>query len=636
MAYSLMLKGQISVETTSGIQLTTTGSAQVELTGDWQNAGALTPEFGTLTLDGTGNQNVLNTSGSFYNLTVNKTGGEAILSGDINIQGGTLSILNSDLTLNGFIVTFDGTATLNETPGNTAKGTSGYLTTTRTLNGASAGDIAGFGLDISPNNDFGSTEIRRSHAAQTIYSNSAILRTYEIIPTNTGFTADVVFTYDQSELNGQTEGNLSLFRSVDGGTNWTSINGNLNTTNNTLTAQGVELSGLFTLSDAPPAATLDLAVMLQGRVTFNGVYTVDLYDETGTFLIQSYVPTANSAGSIIINGIAPDRYRLAVKNSIFLQTVASVDLMAGTNQIAAGTLRAGDSNNDNFVTITDFSILATTFNLAAGESGYDDRADFNDDNLITTTDFSLLASNFNTAGDEPLLSLLDLEERNEEPLIAEQVNVRFDAPNTPIQIGQEFQVQIIAESQAQTIDAIANYFQFDPTHLELMDIIWGEALPVQLANQVEQDGQVTLVAGALESFPSGKVGVATLIFKALEAGTTSISPDWDGKFQPEATFHGNSILGEVLAANIVIEGAPFEAQIYPVPTNGFLTLEVSNPVEGSDVNVQIINTKGQVVYQNQIIDPRTRLDLTTLSAGVYHLQVRSGDEVIKRQFVLTK
>ena len=64
-----------------------------------------------------------------------------------------------------------------------------------------------------------------------------------------------------------------------------------------------------------------------------------------------------------------------------------------------GTLRAGDANNDNKVTIVDFSILATTFGKSAGDVGYDDRADSNGDGKVTIVDFSLLASNFGTNGD---------------------------------------------------------------------------------------------------------------------------------------------------------------------------------------------------------------------------------------------
>jgi hypothetical protein len=56
-------------------------------------------------------------------------------------------------------------------------------------------------------------------------------------------------------------------------------------------------------------------------------------------------------------------------------------------------LREGDANDDNFITIIDFSILAATFGVCEGSGGYDARADFNGDGCIAILDFSLLVWN---------------------------------------------------------------------------------------------------------------------------------------------------------------------------------------------------------------------------------------------------
>ena len=77
----------------------------------------------------------------------------------------------------------------------------------------------------------------------------------------------------------------------------------------------------------------------------------------------------------------------------------TVTLALGSNPVNVGTLREGDANNDNFVTLTDFSILATTFGKCQGTAGYDARADFNQSGCVTLQDFSLLATNFGKAGD---------------------------------------------------------------------------------------------------------------------------------------------------------------------------------------------------------------------------------------------
>ena len=41
---------------------------------------------------------------------------------------------------------------------------------------------------------------------------------------------------------------------------------------------------------------------------------------------------------------------------------------------------------------------STTFSKCQGYAGYDDRADFNEDNCVTLLDFSLLATNFGQGG----------------------------------------------------------------------------------------------------------------------------------------------------------------------------------------------------------------------------------------------
>jgi hypothetical protein len=84
-----------------------------------------------------------------------------------------------------------------------------------------------------------------------------------------------------------------------------------------------------------------------------------------------------------------------VKNS---HTVSNrktgVVLVAGRNDLDLGTLREGDANNDDRVSIIDFSILAAGFSPL-----YDARADFNQDGSVTIIDFSRLAQNFGVQGD---------------------------------------------------------------------------------------------------------------------------------------------------------------------------------------------------------------------------------------------
>ena len=111
---------------------------------------------------------------------------------------------------------------------------------------------------------------------------------------------------------------------------------------------------------------------------------------------------ADAAGNFSVPGIVPGTYQVAVKTANTLQKIVTTALVIGSNALAVGELAAGDADNDNAVTATDFSVLVTTFNLGSGAAGYDDRADFNGDDAVTALDFSLLATNYNTTGDSPV------------------------------------------------------------------------------------------------------------------------------------------------------------------------------------------------------------------------------------------
>lgn len=637
LSYPLSSFAQLSVNAGSNIKIVANGSPQIKVNGNWQNEGEFTPGTSTVTLDGAGNQNLLNTSGVFYNITINKTAGEVLLAGDIAINGGALTVTSGDLDLNGYIATLDATATLNETSGNTAKGTSGYLTTTRSITAPSADNIAGLGLTLTSSDDFSSTEIRRSHAAQTINSQSSMLRTFEVIPTNSGLTADIVFSYDESEVNGLTESDLTLYQSTDNGTSWSTVAGTLDATANTFTATGIDPTGLFTIAPEPATASLVLSIALQGRSDYSGDYTVGLYHETSFTQIQESTLSAGASGVVTISDITPGTYWITVKHPQYLQNVMLQTLAEGTNSLDLGTLLAGDANNDNFITALDFSILAISFNKGSSDTGYDDRADFNNDDFVTALDFSLLATNFNSQGSEPGSSLDNLEDRSQLPAIVDEVEFQFITPEGTVQLGEEFKVQLMANSRTQSVDAIVSLFHYDTDRLELVDLQLGTAFDLELENKVQDNGQVTLAAGTLGDFPSGKMELATLTFKAIGTGKAGLIHDWDQQFRPEATFGGQSVLGETYDANILIEGPQFDATIYPVPTDGFLTVEVENPVVETDVQVNIINMNGQVVYRDIVENTnRKRLDLTKLTPGVYNIQIRSGKETVRKQFVIAR
>jgi len=240
---------QVSVEATSGITTAVTGGMNLTLDGNWTNNGTLTAGNSTVTLNGNGAQIISNATGAFNNLTIYKTGGEAQAGGDFTVTG-AMTVTSGDVDLNGKVITLGTAALLAETPGNTVKGASGHLETTRNLNAPGNNNVAGMGFEITSAANLGSTVIKRGHAAQSGNGNQSILRYFDVIPANnSGLNATLVYRYDDSELNGQTEANLELYRSTDGGASWTAEGGAANGSGNSVTQSSIASLSRWTAAD---------------------------------------------------------------------------------------------------------------------------------------------------------------------------------------------------------------------------------------------------------------------------------------------------------------------------------------------------------------------------------------------------
>ena len=123
--------------------------------------------------------------------------------------------------------------------------------------------FGGIGLEINsagtaPGN---TTVLRKTGTATTGNSNDGIKRYFQITPTETnGFNATLVFRYDESDLNSIPEGNLVLFRSTDL-SNWNQVSSSLNTTNNTLTATGVDNFSYWTAGNSTAPLPVELSAL---------------------------------------------------------------------------------------------------------------------------------------------------------------------------------------------------------------------------------------------------------------------------------------------------------------------------------------------------------------------------------------
>ena len=146
-------------------------------------------------------------------------------------------------------------------------------------------------------------------------------------------------------------------------------------------------------------------VTLQGRPTsphpaWITILQLSLYEPGSTTPCYAYQATTDQSGRFDVSNIPPENYDVRIKGSHTLANIKrNITLQPGLNTIDFGTLLEGDANDDNAVTILDYSILRTTYGTVRGQPGYDERADFNQDGGITILDYSLLRTNYGRAGE---------------------------------------------------------------------------------------------------------------------------------------------------------------------------------------------------------------------------------------------
>ena len=111
--------------------------------------------------------------------------------------------------------------------------------------------------------------------------------------------------------------------------------------------------------------------------------------------------TTNNLGQYSLpagRGIIPGEYDMWVKGAHTLAARQRVTLTAGQNIVSSLTLLEGDADNDNVVTLVDFSILAAAYDTCQTDQNYDERTDFNEDGCINSEDLALLSANFGQSG----------------------------------------------------------------------------------------------------------------------------------------------------------------------------------------------------------------------------------------------
>jgi len=97
-------------------------------------------------------------------------------------------------------------------------------------------------------------------------------------------------------------------------------------------------------------------------------------------------------------GLPDGSYNWRLKGVINLANAGTLSMSASIASPEIGTVRAGDANNSDNVSVVDFNMIKAAFGTGVGWPGYDDRANFNRDGAVNSVDFTLLKGSFSQAG----------------------------------------------------------------------------------------------------------------------------------------------------------------------------------------------------------------------------------------------
>ena len=103
---------------------------------------------------------------------------------------------------------------------------------------------------------------------------------------------------------------------------------------------------------------------------------------------------------------------------------------------------------------------------------------------------------------------------------------------------------------------------------------------------------------------------------------------------------GSDFYSLVIEVSLSVEDIALAAaiEVYPNPTSD-ITVVSMNLTEFSDISLELVNTLGQTVWTalpGALLDGKVTIDMTTLSAGVYQLNVYTNKAMASKQIVLTK
>ena len=399
-------------------------------------------------------------------------------------------------------------------------------------------------------------------------------------------------------------------------------------------------------------------LLLQGRPaapdpSYSIPVTIEVFELGAADPFSSYESNTDEMGILLLEDLAIDEgnYIITIKNSHTLRNGIEATIVNGENPVEFGEIREGDANNDNAVSIVDFSLLSSAFNTVPEDANFNPNTDFNESGAVTIQDFSLLSANFgqggfdiasyNTGrrasdhssprvyyGGESIFNSLN-------DVLFEEVSMELEYPTNPVEPGTTFTAQVVVRSGNQPFDAAEVHLDFDPDVLQVTSLGGTGELPLLLTSEFDNKaGTIDFSAGTLSNLPLGTTTVLSIEFDVIEEREyTAISFADRAPGASMITFAGNLILAGTTDGEIEIEvcaDCPDGVMIYPNATDGPFSIRINQAL--APEAIQISDMQGKILYQQDISDmDNLNFDLSDQPTGIYLVEIQTDQGSIMRK-----
>jgi len=370
--------GQITIS--SGAQWITTGNTTVVLQNiDLVNNGSISTGTGSFKFTGTQNSTISGSSMALFSiLEISKTNNAKVLLGRNISIGSSINFISGQLDLNNNNILMASTANIaGESENNRIIGANGgFVEITQDMNAPASVNAGNLGATITSSANLGSVTIRRGHQPQsgTGLTNS-LNRYYLVTPANnSNLNATLRLRYFDTELNGQNENVLVIYKSNDNGSNWNNMS---QTTRNT-NANYVEKTGMSNLAlqtlanDAAVAADGVTGLVFTGQRKKATEITLKWTSQTETNMsgyqiqrrlknevgfsdkafVNSLAPGGNSLSQLSYQNIDANTYADTSFYRLKIMTTANTFTYSNEIAVPGKTKGGGGGGNGNNLTMT--------------------------------------------------------------------------------------------------------------------------------------------------------------------------------------------------------------------------------------------------------------------------------------------